>query len=811
MSETLDAAELLKVRPAHIAARIAQLTVAQRRALAPALKQARSALTRRDTWEPVSNKHVAVQLWGLGCLSTPTAVARWLTVGVTRQPDTRTELLLACLEAGERDSAWRAELGELLAAARAERWAGLPYFPLIVHLVRTSGAPAPTTDNFVTAWITRRDNREQLPAQWRTHQLPVGPNLLAQLRIDPFLPALARRVAEVTGVYLGDDLRGPEHSWPQALDVLSREGIVDRESLHTCTLNALLRNDGRPNDATNRLRVLTALQADPAECASRAHAYSRLLAEGRSTAAGHAQIVLIALHETGRLTSAEVVALSEEVLFRPEKKLLRVQLGWLERIVRAEPEHISDTVRIWAAAAATMEDATLRARIDKLVTRYLPKADNDTRMDLAVAPEVEIETPFPLPLPNAPAELRGLATAPADMAELYHWYSTKPWVDPLRGERFFDGLVRFTHADRPALIESLRPALEKDLSAADADKTGWWQRKWWKTHGWGALTLAAIATGVLRDHPLGYSYSNMLTQRMIEWGKLVLADAPLPPCALATPTFENGQIAATELIDRLRRWHEAGVTPGPIEFTQALVRVPPTDNVEILAAAEALGTPEGRRLAAVLRGQVLTALPEPLDQAYKGPQYVWDSLRTEPLDFPNAEVLAQWRIWSSLPDAEIPVKVAELPGPKGRAVHRHIMNALSADKAQTRTAGVDALVVLASNAQLRPDLLAQEISDLTINKRLAGSLRDAVVALGAHHAWPVIDALLPPLLECEKTTGLADVLAVATDCARRCGATAHYPGLLPLAQRPGSGRLVTEARTLLTTLEGRPIESAAVG
>ncbi|MFX0578389.1 hypothetical protein [Nocardia nepalensis] len=797
MTEMADADHLLQLEPAHIPAHLAQMTVAQRRAMVPALKQARSALPRRSWWEESSEKHVAVQLWGLGCLPTPTAVARWLTVGVTRQPDTRPEVLLACLEAGERDAAWRAELAQLLAAARAERWQGLPYFPLIVHLVRTSGAPVPTTDEFVRSWLTREFDRDQLREPWQVQQLPTGPNLLERLRIDPFLPALARRVVEVNGFFLVDNPRDPENSWPHTLNVLSREGIVDRNSLHTCTLNALLRNDGRPSDAASRLGVLIALQADPAECASRADTYTRLLAEGRSTVAGHAQQVLIGLHGAGLLPSADVVALSDEVLARPEKKLIRAQLSWLERIVRAEPEHISAAVRTWAATVTAIEDATLRARINKLITRYLPQADDDTRMDLAAEPETPSEEEFPLPLPPAPAPLDGVPTVPADTAELYRWLSARPFDDALHGERFLDGLIRFTHADRPALTEALGPVLEADLSGANGDKTSWWLRKWWKSYGWRPLTVAAIAIGTLRERPLGSSPSGMLTQRMIEWGNLVLTDAPLPPCALATPTFENGQIAAAELIDRLRRYREADVPAGPIEFAQALVRVAPSDDAAMPTAAEALGTPEGLRLAAVLRGELPTPLPAPLDQVLHGPDHEWYGLPVDPIEFPHPEILAQWQLWQS-DDTHAAVKLAELPGTKGQTVHRRVMYAMVADDARARTAAVDALVALAATAQLQPKLL--ELPDWTSAKRLAGSLRDAVVALGAHHAWPVIDALLPPLLARDKTTGVADVLAVAADCARRCGAVAHYPAVLALAERPGSTRLVLEARTLLAAL-----------
>ncbi|MFB7722907.1 hypothetical protein [Nocardia sp. NPDC056100] len=792
MTETI--ATLPDLRPATISKQIALLTVAQRRAMGPTLKQARAELTRRSWWEPATRKDRAVQLWGLGCLSTPTAVARWLTTGATRLADTRPDLLIACLEAGERDRAWRAELAGQLAAGRAERWGGLPYFPLIVHLVRTSDAAVPDTDEFVRAWISSRTGHEHVAIPWRSAQLPGGENLLARLRADPFLPTLARRAVELTGIALANDADDPENSWPYALGVLSAEGIVDREALHTCTLNALLRGDGTPSDAVGRLSVLTALHADSAECAGRIPAYTELLVRGRSTAAAHAQGVLIALHGEGLLPTAEVVALSDEVFARPEKKLVRAQLSWLERVVRAEPGFTSDAVRSWATALPAIEDATLRARFEKLITRYLPGADDEIRMDLAAAPEPELEPEVPLPIPPVPNALEGVPASPADTAELYHWLSAQPWGEPMRGELFFDGLVRFTHSDRAALTAVLRPALEVELSADDP--TGRW-----RAHGWTPLVTAAIAVGLLREQPSERTAPDRLSERMIEWGDLVLTGAPLPPCALATPTFENGQIAAATLLDRLRGYRDAGIRPGPIEFAQALVRLAPEADRGIRTGAADLGTPEGLRLAAALDGEPFTDLPAALALTYAGPEDAWSLLPIEPHEFPNPEVLAQWQLWSEWRESEIPVRLAELPGPKDLAVHGHVMRALCADKAPERVAGVDALAILASTGQLRTDLLVAALPAQVPLKRLAGSLRDTVLAIGPHHAWPVIDVLLTPLLVRDKTTGLADVLAVAADCARRHGAAAHYPALAPLTERPGSGRLVTEARTLHSALQ----------
>ncbi len=76
------------------------------------------------------------------------------------------------------------------------------------------------------------------------------------------------------------------------------------------------------------------------------------------------------------------------------------------------------------------------------------------------------------------------------------------------------------------------------------------------------------------------------------------------PFLLATPTWHTGALDAAELVERLRVYRESGAVPGPADFAQALLRVRRCGGPEgdgYAAAAEALGTAEGDRLAAWLR------------------------------------------------------------------------------------------------------------------------------------------------------------------------------------------------------------------
>ncbi|MFI9508919.1 hypothetical protein [Nocardia sp. NPDC052566] len=790
----------LRIATWQIPARVAAMTAAERRAMVPALKRARAALPPRRSWEEPTKQLVRVQLWGLGCLPAAKAVAQWLMAGRTRNAETPAWMLIECLEAGDRDAVWRGELVALLAAGRMDRWRDeLPYFPLMVHLIRTSGCPIPETNGFVATWAIDRmnDGRDRIPEDWARHQLPQAPNLLERLRADPFFPTLMKPYleAEQTAVYEDDD-RDPYTTWSYSLATLAAEGVIDRDALHDSALTALSRVDAAQFHTRFRLRVLTAIRATPAECAGRVDAYKRLAAEARSTVAGHAQEVLMELYRAELLPADEVVALSAEVLARPEKKLVRAQLGWLDRVLRDAPDCRPAAVPILSAAGETMQDTTIRQRIGKMIGHV---ADDATIAELANSTS-PVDAEFPLPAPAPPGRL-DLPNTPAETAELYRWYMTPHLRDVLQEERFFDSISRYTYQDRAGLTAALTALVDQDIqTATEQNGPRWWQRQWLRPwYDWSIITLAAVAIGVLRHHPHIADNPGITEQRMSEWGNLVLAGAPLPPFALATPTFDNGQIDALDLIDRMRRFEELDIRPGRAEFAQALLRVVPTTDPTVLTAADSLGSPEGARLATWLRTpeHTLQTLPEQVHPMLDSLWHYGGSCRCIEL-VPIPEILVEWHFRGDRRDL---LRIVELRGRKGPAVHRMIADKLTSDSASDRTAAVDALVILVSREELRPDLLARSIQLPLTGKRLAGSLQDTLIALGAHRTWQLLEPMLPVLLTATKTNGLVDVLAIAAETARRTGASGDIPGLDAIIARGGSSRLVTEARALADVLE----------
>ncbi|WP_433731685.1 hypothetical protein ACQP0C_07000 [Nocardia sp. CA-129566] len=581
---------------------------------------------------------------------------------------------------------------------------------------------------------------------------------------------------------------------------------TERAVRHRQLLSDLLRADARPSEIRWRLVELARMRASVAECAGRVECYSRMLTEGRSTAAAHAQSVLAELHTEGALASADVVALSRAVLARPEKKLVRAQLTWLDRAVRGEPGCASAAARALAEAIETTADIGLRERMARIITRQLRVADEQTRVDLADAARAwEIEERFPLP-PRAPLARFSVASTVLETVDLYRRVTARHHDDWSQDERFLDAVIRFTYRDRDGLSTALGLLVDHEVPAAQQDPS-WWQRqqqrRWCAGQPWSTRTLAAIATGAVRYPPRGPTRSTPLTDRMAEWGTLVLEGAVLPPFALATPTFDHGGIDAAELVGRLREYAELGLRPGPVDFAQALVRVAPTSRPEVLLMADALRSPEGARLAAWLRWDhsdaETDAFPKYLSAALRGPPPN-EHGHSSPLpdhQLPIPEVQAAWMSWV---DRDRLSRIVNLPGTKGSQVHRAIVAALVSEDDRDRAAGVDALVALAAADELRPELLARALPERAPTRRLASSLLDTRRALGAHRTWPLLAAILPVLFASNPTPGLPDVVASAADCARKSGARGDLPGLDAVLRRGGASRLAAAARALSVAL-----------
>ncbi|MFC8435343.1 DUF6493 family protein [Streptomyces sp. NPDC057253] len=611
-------------RTAEVVGLLDGMTDSERRAEFPELKALRTEL-RADRWgSGATRAHPALHAAGAACQTGAAAVASWLAGTDMRWSQASPSLLLHLL--GDRDPDWLADVAHRL----AERPTGtnIPY-ELMAGLVRLSGCPVPTTEAYVQGWVWH------IGSTWRQSD-----PLVEQLRKEPHLAALVPTLFETGEVgsslwWLGAE--GP-NSWPGALSQLAEDGVLERKTLIDVCVARLLRG-GQTNGLRVCLRLLKALALTRDEERERTADWLALASDAMSVVASDAQSVLAALALDGDLLPRQLAQMSEAVLFRTEKKLVRAQLVLLGKVLARDPA-TADVLLPAAAQAFGHPDSAVQERALKLVERHAGQATTaQAREELASAAEQlipalrsraaeKLGTPAPAPeplayeetLPPAPEPTR-LPLAPGSATELAEEISAllESADDVSAFERALDGLVRQAHEDREALLEALDPVAGRcwwdqrpnpgDLSRAE--------QRFGRHHGLAdptdalALLLATlrdrVGTATLHDSQRRWSVSTgcvhgplacAFEARVWEIARRLRTD-PVP-FLLSTPTWSSGLLDPDELVGRLDTYRSLGVRVAEHDFAQALLRVGREDRSAAEAAAErarGLGTAEGTRLA----------------------------------------------------------------------------------------------------------------------------------------------------------------------------------------------------------------------
>ncbi|MCG6496080.1 DUF6493 family protein [Kitasatospora sp. A2-31] len=224
--------------------------------------------------------------------------------------------------------------------------------------------------------------------------------------------------------------------------------------------------------------------------------------------------------------------------------------------------------------------------------------------------------------------------------------------------------------------------------------------------------------------------------------------------------------------------------------------------------------PAGERLGGEFRA-LLDATEPSIARARKVNAWLWPTVHwVAMLPHHREEQTARWLDWfAGAADREqrgvaglLPI-LAEAGGPAGLAVHLAVAYGLGARFPEDRTAAVDALLVLAARGDLDAGLLGRELGHLvardTVKPNRLGQALAAAAETGAYATvWSVLAPVLPALLAGEPARGAGEVLAVAADAARRCRARGPVAEVDAVAARPGSSRLVKEARSLRDVLAG---------
>ncbi|MFE2406846.1 DUF6493 family protein [Kitasatospora sp. NPDC059408] len=594
---------------------LAALDPAQRRACVPGLKEQRREI--RGEWSNLANARAAALLVaGAGCHAGPAGAATWIG---GRDFGGRSGTLpreLAVVVAAQ-PVEWQVEVAARLAERAAPGW-GWSLHPVVEAVVRRTGCAVPQSEPFVRQWVDGKVIGATGPR----------PTLADALRADAFTPVLIPRVFEL------DDLGGllswrlsprPGDVFAEAVAELATSGTLERGEVLDRCLARLLRG-GRLADQRVFLDVLRALAPTREECAVRARDLVAML-DGLAVIAGYAQEELAGLDEAGLVEPELLGEASAVVLFRAEKKLVRAQLGWLDKAARRSPERAGAVV-LAAAGAFGHPDAGVQERALNVVARHLKASGSAVLPELLFAAEGlnpvhhsragelfgapvggddpdtgwnELLPPVPEPLPLG-APIASAAEVAEELSALLA--SSAPEVAVF--ERVLDGLVRHACEDRAALVEALGPVLR----VHEWNDVGRWQ----DCGPGGVLYVATAAAGRTPPHRLrdflggkGRSplrgdhttlYGRVLAARLEEAAWQVTANRP--PYLLATPTDATGALDAAVLVERLAGYAAAGVTPGQADLCSALLRVGPAD-AGVLRAAEAVPTPAGRWVAQWLR------------------------------------------------------------------------------------------------------------------------------------------------------------------------------------------------------------------
>lgn len=886
-------AAVTDVRKEDLFPRLAALPERDRGSCVPYLERFLRLL--RDDWDATSIRYERhrqiLRLAGVACEPTPAAAVRWIISDELWWAGTEprdTDRLLQVL--ADRPARWRADLVARV-MERCDRTTESFWYPLVRGLLLMSDLPPPEHDAFVQAWMRDLTHPHWHPAGGRHRTSSRPDTLLDRLRDDPFRDTLLPRIFRGgTVAQLAERGAGGEDAdrWPRALAALAAEGRLDRAFLIDTALACLLRG-GRPSDLTACFEVFTSLDPTDDECGERVPVLLRLLSETPSAVAEHVQRRLRALDDAGRLTAEQFADASRSVLFRPQKKLLRAQLSWLDRSARRDASRAGVVVSA-VTGLFGHEDVTLQERAWQVAARHLPHAPEEVRAGLAAAsaalhpglrdraagllgtaPSAAAEPADLLPPVAVPAPLAPPPATPAEVAEEVGAVVQRPrggWaavraVDVPTFERALDGLVRHAHRDLDGLVAALEPvarACPWDLS--------WRSREPWERE-WRPGDLRYVLAHLLGEEDPGVlwawreqwlpgrapsRFSRVIRARLHEVAQRLATDPP--PFLLATPTAVDGRIDPAELVARIAAYEDAGVSPGEVDLSQALLRVDAAACPdEVLDRAGKLAGSAGRRLAAWLAAG---GLPEPVERApWDGPggdgtpagallvasgavappgalHEVFGALLEGggvddrdlcrhlpdphwPAMLPVSRRLLALRLQRAYVDAAdgsasgtvrlLPV-LAEAGGGAGTALHMGVACALGVAEAEDRPAAVDALLALAARGDLDAALLGRCLGEAVrvgavVPTRLAAALRDAAAGGAYGTVWSVLEAVLPGLLRCcdgPAPRGLADLVAVGAECAGRCGARGEIPEVTQVAARKGRTRLVREARALRDAL-----------
>jgi hypothetical protein len=452
-------------------------------------------------------------------------------------------------------------------------------WPFTEALLRAVGADAPEEPGAVAQYV----------AMWRGR--PLAPLLAA----DPWLDRLVPRLFDDDRVAVAFASGVAARDWPDALVELAGGGRVERGVLIGGCLRRL-RAGGRKGLLQPYLELLRRLEPGPDELAGHRQELTGLLSAPLSTVAEFAYTSLRSLESQGAPDPATLIEITRSMLSRPEKKLVRAHLrrlrgcaaeplldGLIVGLHHPVPELAGQTLDLIEPQVPTLSEAARERLRDEV-----PALDGDVGARLAAALGVA-----PAPAASAPVLLADLPAdlpPPLDLGGLAGELATLLRAgddDPVRRELVLDGLVRAVHADRAAAARVLRPLIPQ------------WPSAWGTVIGAAAGAPVAITPPVWPPPPSRGPQPPplvvFLERLLVELAARLVAEPP--PGLLATPATVAGQVDPGRVLALLEQVERDGRQPGPVDLTQALLRLPRRVDPAVRMGAGRLVSPAGRRFA----------------------------------------------------------------------------------------------------------------------------------------------------------------------------------------------------------------------
>jgi len=797
----------------------------------------------RDGLEPwddgLSAYGPALRVAGAATFGGAAKAAAWLTRRefmprwTASEPDT--EHILAVI--ADRPAAWRADLATRVALRLRDADDRNVAFAL--DLIRATGAEPPEHDPLVAGWASAS---------------------APPFAEDPLLDHLLPRLFEAQGV--GRALQwdtDPRTGRLRELVELAETGRVKREQLiDGCVRRFLL--GGAAVELRFFVRLHEALKPTPEETARHARDYLRLLPDAPGPVA---ELAMKHLRGCPGLTADDLAEAWDALLFRPERKLVRAGLSWLNRSVRRSPG-LAAVIAAPLARAFAADSEELQEKAVKLAVEHAEAMGEEGRA--AVRDAIELLPPrlgglaaaafeggrvaeagpvfVPPPLPEPPERAEEIDRAVESLDELVHV------IEYGNEESAMAGLVTLAARDREALAAGLR---------GWADTTCWpySAEPWTGVRRW--LWAAGATLSGARSVPKAWRRrmpdqlmppDRLLLHRAAEILRAAEEDT-LPPVLLATPTHSTGHVAALELVRRMEIIEAAGAKPLAADLQQALLRLPRTPDPEAERRAARLTSPAGRIIAQWTCPQVESEVISNCEGAGRGHWHAGCLVpvtKAAPTGLPLVDMMLRVAghagetnhldLWPSMLPSHREVAAAHLlpylskpyhgeaalrrlwnlaraEGPAGPAFAGMFARALGARRpAGTVNApppeGVKLLLEVAARDELPEAEIGRALADL-----LGGGvvrMVDVVAALdaaarhgAAGHVWRIAAAALPGLLPApgeRPRNGLARFVAAAHAAAEWSGARGVLPEVRDMAARRGGSDLLREVRKLHDLLAG---------